>query len=49
MCPVERRLKRIPADVIDSLMVDLQLRIRKADSQITVISADRRAGVLKSG
>jgi hypothetical protein len=36
----ESLLKRIPADVIHSLMADLHLRIRKTDNQITVITAD---------
>jgi hypothetical protein len=38
----EALLKRIPADVIHSLMADLRLRIRKADNRITVITADGR-------
>jgi hypothetical protein len=44
----ESLLKRIPADVIHSLMADLHLRIRKADKRITVITADGRSWVLKS-
>ena len=44
----EMLLKRIPADVIHSLMADLHLRIRKADNRITVITADGRDWVLKS-
>jgi len=35
-------LKRIPVDVIHSLMADLHLRIRKTDNQITVITANGR-------
>ncbi|HEY4722069.1 MAG TPA: hypothetical protein VII92_09500, partial [Anaerolineae bacterium] len=38
----ESLLKRIPADVIHSLMADLHLRIRKTDNEITVITADGR-------
>jgi hypothetical protein len=38
----ESLLKRIPADVIHSLMADLHLRLRKTDNQITVITADGR-------
>jgi hypothetical protein len=38
----ESLLKRIPNDVIHSLMADLHLRIRKADNRITVITADGR-------
>jgi hypothetical protein len=38
----ETLLKRIPADVIHSLMADLHLRIRKVDNRITVITADGR-------
>jgi hypothetical protein len=45
----ETLLKRIPADVIHSLMADLHLRIRKADNRITVITADGRDWVLNSG
>ena len=45
----ESLLKRIPADVIHSLMADLHLRIRKPDNRITVITADGRDWVLKSG
>jgi hypothetical protein len=45
----ETLLKRIPADVIHSLMADLHLRIRKADNRIIVITADGRDWVLKSG
>jgi hypothetical protein len=41
-------LKRIPPDVIHSLMADLHLRIRKADNRIIVITADGRDWVLKS-
>jgi hypothetical protein len=44
----ETLLKRIPADVIHSLMADLHLRIRKADNRITVITADGRDWVLRS-
>ena len=44
----ETLLKRIPADVIHSLMADLHLRIRKADNRIIVITADGRDWVLKS-
>ncbi|HTP08950.1 MAG TPA: hypothetical protein VMP08_11910 [Anaerolineae bacterium] len=42
----ETLLKRIPDEVIHSLMADLQLRIRKADNRITVITADGRAWTL---
>jgi hypothetical protein len=42
-------LKRIPVEVIHSLMADLHLRIRKADNRTTVITADGRDWVLKSG
>jgi hypothetical protein len=50
MCPGERKyLGRIPADVIHSLMADLYLRFRKADNLITVITADGRDWVMKSG
>jgi hypothetical protein len=45
----ETLLKRVPADVIHSLMADLHLRIRKADNWITVITADGGDWVLKSG
>jgi hypothetical protein len=45
----ETLLKRIPTDVIHSLMADLHLRIRKANNRITVITADGRDWVLKSG
>ncbi len=45
----EALLKRIPADVIHSLMADLHLRIRKVDNRIIVITADGRDWVLKSG
>jgi hypothetical protein len=45
----ESLLKRIPADVIHTLMADLHLRIRRADNRITVITADGRDWVLKSG
>ncbi len=38
----ESLLKRIPDDVIHTLMVDLNLRVRKADNRITVITADGR-------
>lgn len=38
----EALLKRIPADVIHSLMADLRLRIRRADNRIIVITADGR-------
>ncbi len=38
----ESLLKRIPDDVIHSLMADLRLRIRKTDNRITVITADGR-------
>jgi len=41
-------LKRIPADVIHSLMADLHLRIRQTNNRITVITADGRDWVLKS-
>jgi hypothetical protein len=44
----EALLKRIPADVIHSFIADLNLRIRKADGRITVITADGRGWVLKS-
>jgi hypothetical protein len=44
----ESLLKRIPADVIHSLMAELHLRIRKTNDQITVITADGRDWVLKS-
>jgi hypothetical protein len=44
----ESLLKRIPADVIHSLMADLHLRIRKADNRITVITADGRDWMPKS-
>jgi hypothetical protein len=39
-------LKRIPADVIHSLVADLHLRIRKADNRVVVITADGRDWVL---
>jgi hypothetical protein len=45
----EALLKRIPADVIHSLMADLHLRIRKANNRITVITADGRGWLLKAG
>jgi hypothetical protein len=45
----ETLLKRIPAEVIHSLMADLRLRIRKTDNRITVITADGRDWVMKSG
>ena len=45
----ETLLKRIPADVIHSLMADLHLRIRKVDNRIIVITADGRDWVMKSG
>jgi hypothetical protein len=45
----ETLLKRIPVEVIHSLMADLHLRIRKADNRTTVITADGRDWVLKSG
>ncbi len=45
----ETLLKRIPAEVIHSLMADLQLHIRKADNRIAVITVDGRDWVLKSG
>jgi hypothetical protein len=45
----EALLKRIPADVIHSLMADLHLRIRQTNNRITVITADGRDWVLKSG
>ena len=38
----ESLLKRIPVDVIHSLMTDLRLCIRKADNRISVITADGR-------
>ena len=41
-------LKRIPADVIHSLMADLHIRIRKTDNRIIVITVDGRDWVLKS-
>jgi len=41
-------LKRIPADVIHTLMADLHLRIRKVDNRVVVITADGRDWVLKS-
>ena len=41
-------LKRIPAEVIHSLMADLHLRIRKSDGRITVITSDGRDWVLKA-
>jgi len=44
----ESLLKRIPADVIHSLMADLGLRIRKTDNRVTVIAADGRGWMLKS-
>jgi hypothetical protein len=44
----ESLLKRIPDDVIHSLMADLHLRIRKADNRITVITADGRDWQIKS-
>ncbi len=49
MWPVERQLECVPADVIYSFMTNLHLRIRQADHRITVITADRREWVLKSG
>jgi len=42
MCPAERQLKHIPADVIHSLMAELHLRIHKANNRIAVITADGR-------
>ncbi len=42
MCPAERQLECVPADVIYSFMTDLHLRIRKADYRIIVITADGR-------
>jgi hypothetical protein len=42
MWSAERLSKRIPTDVIPSLMTDLHLRIRKVDSRITVTMADGR-------
>ena len=44
----ESLLKRIPADVIHSLMAGLHLCICKADNRITVITADGRDWQLKS-
>ena len=44
----EALLKRIPAEVIHSLMADLQLRIRQINNRITVVTADGRDWVLKS-
>ena len=44
----EALLKRIPADVIHSLMADLHLRIRQTNNRITVITSDGRDWVLKS-
>jgi hypothetical protein len=45
----EMLLKRIPADVIHSLMADLHIRIRKIDKRVVVITADGRDWMLKSG
>jgi hypothetical protein len=42
-------LKRIPADVIHTLMADLHFRIRKVDNRVVVITTDGRDWVLKSG
>ena len=44
----ETLLKRIPSDVIHSLMADLHLRIRQADNRIIVITADGHDWVFKS-
>ena len=44
----ESLLKRIPADVIHTLMADLHLRIRKVNNRVVVIPADGRDWVLKS-
>jgi hypothetical protein len=44
----ETLLKRIPADVIHSLMAELHLRIRKTDNRVVVITADGRDWVLKA-
>jgi hypothetical protein len=41
-------LKRIPADVIHTLMADLHLRIRKTDNRVSVITADGRGWMMKS-
>jgi hypothetical protein len=45
----ETLLKRIPSDVIHSLMADLGVRIRKTDNRVVIITADGRDWVLKSG
>ncbi len=44
----ESLLKRIPTDVIHSLMADLHLRIRKANHRIIVITANGRDWVLQT-
>jgi hypothetical protein len=44
----ESLLKRIPAEVIHTLMADLHLRIREASDRITVITADGHGWVLKT-
>jgi hypothetical protein len=44
----ETLLKRLPADVIHSLMADLHLCIRKTDNRVVVITADGRDWMLKS-
>ncbi|CAG0933925.1 hypothetical protein TFLX_03278 [Thermoflexales bacterium] len=44
----ETLLKRIPVDVIHSLMADLHLRIHKTDNRVVVITADGRDWVTRA-
>ncbi len=44
----ERLSKRIPADMIHSLITDLHTRIRKTDNRVVVITADGRDWMIRT-